>query len=103
MFHSFLSDDIKQDSATTNAHRNRFISLLKDKKVLKKSLSKIWENTDGSAEQYISASTLYFMYQGISAPGYGKEFVDILNAVDTRYIYQLISNVQLHGSNIFDS
>ena len=41
--------------------------------------------------------------QGISAPGYGKEFVDILNAVDKRYIYQLISNVQLHGSNIFDS
>ena len=32
-----------------------------------------------------------------------KKFVDGINAVDKRYIYQLISTVQLHGSNIFDS
>ena len=41
--------------------------------------------------------------QGISAPGHGKEVVDGLNAVDKRYIYQLMSTVQLPGSNIFDS
>ena len=41
--------------------------------------------------------------QGISAPGHGKEVVDGLNTVDKRYIYQLISNVQLPGSNRFDS
>ena len=35
--------------------------------------------------------------RGISSPGHGKEFVYLLNAVDKRYIYQLISNVQLHG------
>ena len=39
----------------------------------------------------------------ISAPGHGKEVVDGLNAVDKRYIYQLIPTVQLPGSNIFDS
>ena len=39
----------------------------------------------------------------ISAPGHGKEVVDVLNAVDKRYIYQLMSNVKLTGSNIFDS
>ena len=32
---------------------------------------------------------------GISAPGHGKEVVDGLNAVGKRYIYQLMSKVQL--------
>ena len=31
VFHSFLSGDIKQDTATTNAHSNHLISLLKEK------------------------------------------------------------------------
>ena len=33
VFHSFLSDDSKQDAATTTAHRNRLISFLKKKSV----------------------------------------------------------------------
>ena len=37
----FLSDDSKQDAATTTAHRKHLISLLKDKKVMKTSLSTI--------------------------------------------------------------
>ena len=40
---------------------------------------------------------------GISAPGHGKEVVFGLNAVDKNYIYELMSNVKLPGSNIFDS
>ena len=90
------------------------ISLLKDKKVLTTSLSKIWENTDGCAEQYICVYALYRMSvmsqcysiiidQGIGAPGNGKEVVDGLNAVDKWYMYQLMSNVQLTLSKIFDS
>ena len=74
----------------------------------------IWENTDGFAEQYRCASTLYLMsvmsqfYSiiidiGIIAPGNGKELVDGLNAVDNPYIYQLMSNIQLPGSVRFDS
>ena len=39
----------------------------------------------------------------ISEPGHDKEVLDGLNAVDKRYIYQLIYNFQLPGSNIFDS
>ena len=77
------------------------------------SLSTIWENTDGFAEQYRCTSSLYLMSviyrcysvtidRGISAPGNGKEVVDGLNAVDKRYMQKLISNVQLPGSNIFD-
>ena len=41
--------------------------------------------------------------RGISTPGNGKEVVDGLNYVDKRYIYQLISKVQLPGSVRFDS
>ena len=51
VFHSFLSDDSKQDAATTIAHSKRLISLLKNKQVLTTSLSTIWENTDGCDEQ----------------------------------------------------
>ena len=77
-------------------------------------LSTIWENTDGCAEQYRCASALYLMSfmsqcysiiidRGISAPGHGKEVVDGLNDVDKRYVYQLVSTFQLHGSVRFDS
>ena len=41
--------------------------------------------------------------RGISAPGHNKEVVDGLNAIDKGYIYQLISNVQLNGPNLFYS
>ena len=41
--------------------------------------------------------------QGISAPGYGKEVVDGINAIEKRYIYQLMSNIKLPGSKKFDS
>ena len=43
VFHSFLSDNSKQDAATTTAHSKRLISLLKNKQVLNTSLSTIWE------------------------------------------------------------
>ena len=39
----------------------------------------------------------------ISAPGHGKEVIYGLHAVYKRYIYQLMSKVQLPGSVIFDS
>ena len=114
VFHSFLSNDSKQNAATNTAHSKLLISLLKNKQVLTTSLIKIWENTDGFAEQYRCASALYFMSvmsqtysiiidQGIIAPENGKEVVDGLNDVDKRYIYQLMSKVQLPGSIIFDS
>ena len=79
---SFLSDDSRQDDATTTAHRKRLISFMKNKQVLKTSLSTIWENTDGCVKQYRCASALYLMSmmsqtysiiidRGISAPGHG--------------------------------
>ena len=41
--------------------------------------------------------------RSISAPGHGKDVVNGLNAICKRYIYQLMSNVQLTESNTFDS
>ena len=34
---------------------------------------------------------------GISAPGHDKEVADGFNSIEERYIYQLISNIQLPG------
>ena len=104
MFNYFLLDGSKQDAAKTTSHSKRLIEILKEGKLLASELSKIWENTDGCADQYRCASALYLMSvmlkcysviidHGISAPGHGKEVVDVLNAVDKRYIYQLMSNV----------
>ena len=41
--------------------------------------------------------------QGISAPVHGKEVVDGINAIDKRYIYQLMSNIQRPELKTFDS
>ena len=49
VFRYVLSDDIKQDAATTTAHSKCFISLLKEK-VLTSALITIWENTHGCAD-----------------------------------------------------
>ena len=68
----------------------------------------IWENTDGCAEQCICAIALYLMSffsqrhstifdLGINTPGHGKEVVDGLNDTEKRFMYQLMSTVQLPG------
>ena len=51
----------------------------------------------------ISQTYSIIIDRGISTPGHGKEVVDGLNAVDKRYIYQLMSKVQLPGSIRLDS
>ena len=86
----------------------------KKQKVLKPTLSTIWKNTDGGADQYRCASSLHLISvfsqshsikidQGISEPGHGKEVFDGINAIDKLYMYQLIYNVQLPGSRKVDS
>ena len=64
-------------------------------------------NTDMPLRMYLMSVTSQFysviIDQGISAPGHIKYVVDGINAVDKRDIYQLMSNVQVIGSNIFDS
>ena len=41
--------------------------------------------------------------RGISVPGHVKEVVDGINVIDKRYMYQLMSTVQLTLSKTFDS
>ena len=41
--------------------------------------------------------------RGISATGHGREVVDGLMAISKWYVYQLMSTIQLPGSNKFDS
>ena len=71
-------------------------------------LSTTWENNDGCPEQYRCATALYLMTVlsqhhsiifdwGISAPGHGQQVVDGINVIYKRYMYQLISTVQLPG------
>ena len=70
------------------------------------------ENTDGCAEQYGCAYTLYIMsvmlwcYSiifdwGISPTGHDKEVFDGLNATEKLYIHQLMFNVQMPGFIFF--
>ena len=76
-------------------------------------LSTIWENADGYAEQYRCATALYLMSvlsqlqsiifdRGISAHWHGKEVVDGINEIENHYMYQLMSTVQLSGSKTFE-
>ena len=76
-------------------------------------MSTIWGNIGGCAEQYICATALYLMpflsqrhsiifYRGISAPEHGKELVYGLNAIDKRFMCQLMSTVQLTVSKTFE-
>ena len=58
MFHYVLSDDRKQDAATNTSHSNRLIERVKEQNWMKSTISTIWENNDGFAEQYRCASAL---------------------------------------------
>ena len=60
VFHSFLSDDSKQDAVTTTAHSKRLVSFLKEK-IIYNIIEYNIENTDGCAEKYRCASALYLM------------------------------------------
>ena len=96
-FHSFLSDESKQDAATVTAHSYRFIKHLLESNRITSGVSTIFENTDGSGTQYRNGtgmshqSGLAVKFQvvidrAVGAPGHGKDVVDGLNAVDKRYL-----------------
>ena len=51
----------------------------------------------------LSQSHSIIIDKGVSAPGHGKEVVDGINAIEKRFIYQIMSNVNLPGSRKFYS
>ena len=109
MFHSFLTVDSKQDDVTSAATCKHIIKLLKQRKIMSSKLSTLWENTDGRAENYRCATSLFLLSilsqdfyliidHGVSAPGNFRDVVDGLNATEKRFIFQSISTVQLLGA-----
>ena len=52
VFRSVLSDDSKQDSATTISHSKIIIELLNQRNILLNTLITIWENVDVFAEHH---------------------------------------------------
>ena len=60
-------------------------------------MSTVWEDTDGCANKYRCALTIYLMtvlsssygiimYHAMNPPGHGKNVVDGLNATDKHYL-----------------
>ena len=111
VFHSFLSNDIKQDSTKTIAHRKRTIELLKQHNIMSNALSTIWVNTDGCADHYRCATVLHLMSmlsqafyviieRGTSFIGHGRQVVDGLNSILKRFLIQLMSSVQISYAKV---
>ena len=114
VFHSFLSDNRKQYSATTAAHIKTIMGLLQNIKVSLTKNNTIWDNTDGCAEKYICATEIYLLSMlshaytividsVIVAPGHGEYFVDFLNATYKRFVTMFMKTVQLPGESTNDS
>ena len=91
-FHSYLSDDRMQNSATVKWHMDHLIKLLLKNKQLKLG-GRILATTDGCASQYRSGTSLYFqsvqavefnviLVRCYTEAGHGKSVVDAVNGVD---------------------
>ena len=98
-FFSHLSDDSRQDAATTNAHMMQLIISLHSRGILDKVMTWLWESTDGCAKQYRCATAIYLLStlcarfdividRSIDAPGHGKNIIDAMNGIDKKYLEQ---------------
>ena len=96
VFHSFLSGNYKQDEGATIANTNHLLNTLLENKIICKSLSTLWGDTNGCYESYCSSSVLYPLstvaceYYSIidravdSWPG--KSVVGGLNTINKHYL-----------------
>ena len=114
LFHSFFSGDIKHNSATIISHIKRIIGLLKQHNIMPNTLSTIGGNTyeicnvqlhNVHLQTDVNFVTGFYIIidRGISAPGHGREVLDGLNAIEKRFIFQLISTMQLPGEIFYDT
>ena len=51
----------------------------------------------------LSQAFSFIIYHGISSLGHSREVVDCFNAFEKRFIFQLMSTVQLKGSKRYDT
>ena len=59
-FHSYFSDDSRQDARAACAHMTKLFRMLKQESQFGQHGSVLWEDTDGCAEQCRSALTFFF-------------------------------------------
>ena len=104
MFHLFLSDYSKQDSATTSAHSKHMLQLLQHRNILRITRRNKWENIYLFAYQSRCAIAFYLLSMlshahdiiidlGVGSPVYGKYFVGGLNVNEKRYLSMLMKTL----------
>ena len=114
MFHSFLSDDTKQDDPTRSANSKHIIGLLNNWKIISSNLITIWGNKYGWSEHYICVMVLYLLKMlpqdyniiidsGVSASGHVREIVDDINITEKRFILQLMTTVKLPIYQVYET
>ena len=109
IFHSHLSDESRQDAATTHAHMLVLFNELKEIGELCAGLT-VWDDTDGCGKQYRCGTALYLLSvlaglfgividRAIGAPGHGKDIVDGLNATDKVFLRKAMCMVGTPEAN----
>ena len=116
-YHSFFSDDSKQDAVTTHSNMHKLFKTLIQRGVIKRG-SVNWDDTDGCAKQYRCATALYMLTmlavsfhividRAIGAPGHGKSEIDGLMAVDKVFLRSLFRTIIIpearEGANRFSA
>jgi hypothetical protein len=101
-FHSHLSDDCKQNAATSFENMRNVLKGLSERGILKENVSVVFDNTDGCCSQYRCATGVYLLSmlatmfkisidRQVHAPGHGKDEVDGLNATTKRFLCEKMS------------
>jgi hypothetical protein len=96
-FHSHLSDDCKQNAATSYENMKNVLQDLRERGVLHENVSVVYDNTDGCCSQYRCATSVFLLTilssmfkvcidRLVHAPGHGKDEVDGLNATTKRFL-----------------
>ncbi len=104
-FHSHLSDDCKQNAATSFQNMRNVLQGLRERGLLHENVSSIFDNTDGCCSQYCCATGVYLLTvlssifkvpinRQVHAPGHGKDKVDGLNATTKRFLEEKMSTTQ---------
>ena len=92
-----MSDENEQDACDSHAHMFHLLKIFLESGILVSGISKLWEDTDGYANQYrcdlgiylitvLSSSYGIIMYREINAPDHGNNVVDGINATDKLYL-----------------
>jgi hypothetical protein len=104
-FHSHLSDDCKQNAATSFENMRNVLQNLRERGLLHENVSAVFDNTDGCCSQYRCATGVFLLTvlssmfkvcidRQVHAPGHGKDEVDGLNATTKRFLCEKMSTTQ---------